>query len=131
MCIRDRLWGIAVQLYTLRSRSNWGIGDFADLCTVIRRAAEHGAAFVGLNPLHALFAANPGHFSPYSPSSRRFLNVLYIAVPEVAEFASCHAARELAGSAEGAAMLKALRDAEQVDYRGVAALKLTALRLLW
>ena len=126
-----RLWGVAVQLYTVRSRNNWGIGDFADLRTVIRRAAGHGAAFVGLNPLHALFAANPGHFSPYSPSSRRFLNVLYIAVPEVDEFATCSAARELAGSPEGAAVLQGLRDAERVDYRGVAALKLEALRLLW
>jgi 4-alpha-glucanotransferase len=126
-----RLWGVAVQLYTLRSRTNWGIGDFADLRSVIRRAAAHGAALVGLNPLHALFAANAGHFSPYSPSSRRFLNVLYIAVPDVEEYATCRAARELVESRDGAARLRGLRDADRVDYRGVAALKLGALRLLW
>jgi 4-alpha-glucanotransferase len=126
-----RLWGVAVQLYTLRSRTNWGIGDFADLRTVIRHAAAHGAAFVGLNPLHALFAANPGHFSPYSPSSRRFLNVLYIAVPEVEEFASCPAARELVASPAGAERLRELQQTDRVDYRGVAALKLEALELLW
>jgi 4-alpha-glucanotransferase len=120
-----------VQLYTLRSRLNWGIGDFADLRTVIRRAAAHGAAFVGLNPLHALFAANPGHFSPYSPSTRRFLNVLYIAVPEVEEYASCPAAQGLVASRAGAARLYELQQADRVDYRGVASLKLEVLRLLW
>jgi 4-alpha-glucanotransferase len=127
----DRLWGIAVQLYTLRSRANWGIGDLADLRTLIRRAAAHGAALVGLNPLHASFTANPGHFSPYSPSSRRFLNVLYIAVPEVEEYASCAAARALVESPDGILRLRRLQDADRVDYRGVAALKLEALTLLW
>jgi 4-alpha-glucanotransferase len=126
-----RVWGVAVQLYTLCSQTNWGIGDFADLRTVIWHAATHGAAFVGLNPLHALFAARPEHFSPYSPSSRRFLNVLYIAVPEVEEYASCPAARALVTSPEGAARLRALQQAELVDYRGVAALKLEALAVLW
>jgi 4-alpha-glucanotransferase len=126
-----RLWGLAVQLYTLRSKSNWGIGDFADLREVVRRAAANGAAFVGLNPLHALFPANPGHFSPYSPSSRHFLNVLYIAVPEVEGFADDAAVRALASAAEFAAELTRLRATEQVDYAGVARAKLPVLRALY
>ena len=81
-----RLWGIAVQLYTLRSRDNWGIGDFNDLRSLIRWVAPHGAGFIGLNPLHALAPADPARASPYSASSRHFLNVLYIAVPLVPEF---------------------------------------------
>src|SRR4051794_11243328 len=47
-----RLWGIAVQLYSVRSKRNWGIGDFRDLRDVIRIAARAGASAVGLNPLH-------------------------------------------------------------------------------
>ena len=126
-----RLWGLAVQLYTLRSRDNWGIGDFNDLKTLIRWVAAHGAGFVGLNPLHALAPADPDRSSPYSASSRHFLNVLYIAVPSVPEFHECAAARERLADASLAQRLDELRGRELVDYRGVAQLKFEILELLY
>jgi 4-alpha-glucanotransferase len=49
-----RMWALAVQLYALRSRRNWGHGDFSDLIELIEVAADLGAAGVGLNPLHSL-----------------------------------------------------------------------------
>jgi 4-alpha-glucanotransferase len=126
-----RLWGVAVQLYTLRSRDNWGIGDFNDLQSLIRWLASHGAGFIGLNPLHALAPADPDRSSPYSASSRHFLNVLYIAVPSVPEFQECAAARERLADAQVAQRLSALRSRELVDYRGVADLKFEILALLY
>ena len=126
-----RLWGMAVQLYTLRSGDNWGIGDFSDLQTLIRWAASHGAGFVGLNPLHALAPADPGRSSPYSASSRHFLNVLYIAVPRVPEFQECAAARERLAEPAIAERLRNLRSGEWVDYQGVADLKFDILALLY
>ncbi|MEO1019235.1 MAG: 4-alpha-glucanotransferase [Pseudomonadota bacterium] len=74
----DRSFGIAAQLYGLRSKRNSAIGDFADLRTAVTGLAEAGADFIGLNPLHALFPAEPGECSPYSPSSRQFLNPVYL-----------------------------------------------------
>src|SRR5690606_39440720 len=65
---------IIVQLYTLRSARNWGIGDFTDLKLLITEAAAAGADMIGLNPLHALRIPVENHCSPYSPSDRRFLN---------------------------------------------------------
>jgi 4-alpha-glucanotransferase len=127
----ERLWGVAVQLYTLRSRDNWGIGDFADLEQVVRYCALHGASFVGLNPLHALFPSDPAHFSPYSPSTRHFLNVLYIAVPRLPEFRECVDAREHAASAEFLAEVDRLRATGNVDYDGVTRLKLPLLRKVY
>lgn len=127
----SRLWGVAVQLYTLRSQTNWGIGDFADLATVVRSCAPLGAAFVGLNPLHALFPANPGHFSPYSPSTRHFLNVLYVAVEQVPEFLECDAARDAVAADGFQHELSRMRATANVDYPAVTRAKLAVLRILY
>ena len=126
-----RLWGVAVQLYTMRSRDNWGIGDFHDLRLMIRWAAARGAGFIGLNPLHALTPSDPSRASPYSASSRHFLNVLYIAVPQVAEFADCRAAQERLLDPGRQLELAALRSREHVDYEGVAQLKFEILDLMY
>jgi 4-alpha-glucanotransferase len=126
-----KLWGIAAQLYTLRSKSNWGVGDFSDLKALIRWAASLGAGFVGLNPLHALAPADPGRSSPYSASSRHFLNVLYIAVPAVPEFQECAAARSRTADEMFANRLLRLREHEHVDYHGVAEMKFEILAMLY
>ncbi len=126
-----RLWGVAVQLYTLRSKANWGIGDFADLEALVRWLAPQGAGFIGLNPLHALAPAAPLQASPYSASNRHFLNVLYIAVPAVPEFAGCEAVQRLVGRRLFKSVLTKLRQADHVDYAGVARVKLEALECLY
>jgi 4-alpha-glucanotransferase len=126
-----RLWGIAVQLYSLRSVGNWGMGDFGDLHELIELTARHGGAIVGLNPLHALFPADPGHISPYSPSNRHFLNVLYICVPQVPEFAACESACSRVASTAFQARLHELRASANVDYQGVAAAKFSVLSLMY
>ncbi len=126
-----RLWGVTVQLYGLRSRRNWGIGDFTDLAALLEFTAAAGGDLVGLNPLHALFPDDPAHISPYSPSHRGFLNVLYIDVEAVPELAECAAAQRHLASADFLARLAALRAAKLVDYPGVAAVKLAILRELF
>lgn len=127
----QRIWGIAVQLYSLRSGRNWGVGDFRDLRELVELAAPMGCGVIGLNPLHALMPANPAHISPYSPSSRLFLNVLYIAVEDIAEYAECAAARERVAQPEFQATLRELRATKNVDYVRAAAAKFEVLRLLY
>jgi (1->4)-alpha-D-glucan 1-alpha-D-glucosylmutase len=126
-----RVWGLTAQLYSLRSQRNWGIGDFTDLKGLVDLLSRVGADILGLNPLHALFPHNPSHASPYSPSSRIFLNLLYLDVEAIAEFAECEAAQERVHSPEFQAQLRALRSGEWVDYAGVAAAKLPILELLY
>jgi 4-alpha-glucanotransferase len=126
-----RVWGIAAQLYALRSPRNWGMGDFRDLRELIRYAAPLGCGIVGLNPLHALMPADPTHISPYSPSNRQFLNVLYICVEEVPDFAECEEARNRVAAADFQAAIQELRSTANVDYVGVAAAKFEILKLLY
>jgi glycogen debranching enzyme GlgX/4-alpha-glucanotransferase len=76
----ERRFGIAAQLYTLRSPGDQGIGDFTTLARLAAEAAKQGASVVGLNPLHALFPNDRGRASPYQPSDRRFLDPIYIDV---------------------------------------------------
>ena len=83
-----RAWGLALQLYSVRSRRSWGVGDLADLCDLVTWAGvEHGAGFVLVNPLHAAEPVSPLEPSPYLPSTRRFANPLYLRVEAIDEFA--------------------------------------------
>jgi 4-alpha-glucanotransferase len=117
----DRAWVIAVQLYSVRSARNWGMGDFTDLESLIRLAHALGADGIGLNPLHALFDDRPADCSPYSPNSRLFLNALYIDVAKIPEFSAD-------GFPEADETTPRLRQSPIVDYVAVAGLKWRALR---
>ncbi|HVB46920.1 MAG TPA: malto-oligosyltrehalose synthase [Burkholderiales bacterium] len=126
-----RVWGPAVQLYALRSERNWGMGDYGDLLRLIEQWAARGAGIVGLNPLHALFPHNPAHTSPYSPSSRLLLNVLYLEVEAIDEFLECEPAQRLVHAPTFQERLARLREAPLVDYPGVAAAKFEVLEQLY
>jgi malto-oligosyltrehalose trehalohydrolase/4-alpha-glucanotransferase len=126
-----RLWGIAAQLYLLRSATDWGIGDFGDLRSLVDLAAARGADVIGLNPLHAMFTDNPEHASPYSPSSRLLLNILNIDVTAVPELLACSDTRELIVSEGFRADLEACRAKHLVDYAKVTTIKLSVLETLF
>jgi 4-alpha-glucanotransferase len=125
------IWGISAQLYLLRSKDDWGIGDFADLTRLVGDAADLGASVIGLNPLHTMFPDNPEHASPYSPASRLYLNILYIDPLKVPEFAGCERCRVLMEGPEFKRRLEACRTTDLVDYTEAAALKLPVLEILF
>ena len=121
----DRVFGIVANLYAVRREGDWGIGDTGALMALAELGARHGAEFVGINPLHALF--NRGtDISPYSPVSRLFRNHIYMDVASLAG---------VANTPEGAALrerleveARALRDASHVDYERVLRIKEQAMR---
>jgi 4-alpha-glucanotransferase len=126
-----RWWGITLQLYSLRSERNWGIGDFGDLASVVEWTGRQlGAAVIGLNPLHALKNTKPYHISPYSPSSRLFVNDLYIDIEQVPEY---HAAAVKARLEEPSfrARIEAVRQDPIVEHDAVMAIKREVLELCY
>jgi 4-alpha-glucanotransferase len=127
----QKQWGIALQLYALRSERNWGIGDFTDLSDTIEYLASVGADFVGLNPIHALYPAMPDSASPYSPSSRRWLNISYIDVTAMPGFADCARTQSLVRAPAFVAQLAQQRSNDYVDYPGVMRLKLPVMTSLY
>ncbi|HUK60894.1 MAG TPA: 4-alpha-glucanotransferase [Stellaceae bacterium] len=126
-----RAWGLSAQLYSLRSERNWGMGDYADLSALAGLVAGKGAATLGLNPLHALYPAEPRHISPYSPSSRLFLNPLYLDVEAMPDLAACEEARAHMAGPEFRATLGHARASDLVDHTAVAAAKQPLFALLY
>jgi glycogen operon protein len=126
-----RLWGVAAQLYSIRSRANWGIGDFTDLYDLMRGAVDRGVDIVGVNPLHALFPDDPERASPYSPSSRVLLNPLYLDVTAIEGFRDVPESRALLEQPEFREKLSSCQAADLVQYSAVAELKLPLLQLLF
>jgi 4-alpha-glucanotransferase len=126
-----RAWGFNLPLYALRSGGNWGVGDFADLREVIRWAGPLGAAFVGVNPLHAPGGRATADPSPYSPSSRIFHNDLYLSLEAAPEMQACRKARELLASPEFQAAKARLAASPLVLYPEVHRLKRRVLELLY
>ena len=108
-----RLWGLGLQLYSLREAGTPGFGDFGALARFAGPAGAAGADAIAISPVHALFAADPGRFSPYAPSSRLFLNGLY-ADPALLGGASASPAPE--------------RPAELIDWTTAWPAKLDRLR---
>lgn len=110
-CLSEgRAWGVTVQLFGVRSARNHGVGDFEDAARLAELLGPLGADFLGINPVHALFLSDASRTSPYFPSSRQFLNPLYIALDRV-EGAPC--VRESAALCAG----------EHIDYAAVAQAK--------
>jgi 4-alpha-glucanotransferase len=115
-------WGWMLQLYALHSAGSWGIGDYADLREFTNKS---GAGVVLVNPVQAITPALPVQRSPYSPSSRRFANPIYLRVTETEEFHRADPATKKA------VLALAPPHADLIDYDAVWTAKLRALELLW
>jgi len=82
----SRVWGYAAQLYSVRSHHSWGLGDLTDLADLCTWSASQGAGYLLTNPLHAAEVAGRMEPSPYLPSSRLFVNPIYIRPELIAEY---------------------------------------------
>lgn len=112
-----KIWGCALQLYSLRSGRNWGVGDFTDLKNFVDVCANVGGDVIGLNPLNVLEHNFPENASPYASVSRLFLNPIYIDIENVPEYQN----GDLSGLEE---KLAEFRNAENINYEEIYPLKI-------
>lgn len=122
---RRQARGIWVNLYSIRSAANWGVGDLGDLRRLVKWAGELGLDFVALNPLHALRNFGP-HVSPYRPVSRLYRNEIYLEMEAVPELEAVWNVYE-----ETRRELEEVRTGSTIDYGGVSRLKRGFLKLLY
>ena len=125
-----RGWGATAHVYGLRSDDDLGIGDFTLLGKAAEACGRLGASFIGLNPLHALVSADRTRISPYSPSSRLFLEPLYIDTSAVANRLGVPWT-EFFNDPHLLALGAQVRNSNLVDYDGVWRLKREILERFW
>jgi 4-alpha-glucanotransferase len=119
-------WGWGLQLYALRSRESWGIGDLEDLRRMSKWSADLGAGVVMVNPLCATAPLLPQQASPYYPSSRLHLNPLYLRVEKIP------GAREaIPGLDSLSEKGRALNNLPLIDRDAIFRLKIAALETIW
>ncbi len=118
-----RVWVLAVQLYGVRSARNWGHGDFTDLAAlleIVAKARRRGRRTQSRCTRCSMTVPRPA--ARYSPSSRLFINPLYIDV-DIGAGLQAAADRELQGrdraAARGASSWTTLR------WRGSSARRCT------
>ena len=124
-------WGLMSQMYSVRSRQSWGLGDLADLADMASWAAEDlHADFVLVNPLHAAEPVAPIEPSPYLPTSRRFVNPIYIRVEDIPEVGYLSSAERqlLEWHADDA---RTLNEKDSIDRDAVWSAKVAALRTVF
>jgi 4-alpha-glucanotransferase len=125
-----RGWGLATQLYSARSKRSWGVGDFADLAELAAVAGARGADYVLVNPLHAADPVPPLEPSPYSPSTRRFFNPLYLRIESIPELAYLKPKKQSLVHSLMKQARKLNKDATRLDRDKVYSAKLAALELI-
>jgi len=114
----QKIWGFAIQLYALRSKHNWGVGDFSDLYEFAKMCKRQGADVIGVNPLNVLSHDNPENASPYSSISRLFLNPVYIDVEKVKGFKKSDVDYK---------KIEEIKQKENIDYKSIYGLKIKVL----
>ncbi|MFL6587502.1 MAG: 4-alpha-glucanotransferase [Luteimonas sp.] len=120
-----RAWGVGLQVYATRAPGDPGVGTATGVADWVPRVAQHGGDAIALSPVHAS-RPHAGHYSPYAPSDRRFLDPVYAAPARVlgaATVARAYADAGLAGR-------EALDAADLIDWAAATDLAQRRLRAL-
>ena len=126
-----RMWGYMTQVYSMRSRRSWALGDIADLTELATWSAGQGADHVLVNPLHAASPVPPMAESPYLPATKRFANALYLRIEDIPEYAYASEQVRTAIQALAEPLRELNTSAELLERDPAWAAKLKALEMLY
>jgi len=127
---QPRAYGFWAHVYALKQAGDYGIGDLGHLAKLVSMAREEGAAFVSVQPFHAL-GNTLQESSPYSPTTRLFRNPIYLDLEAVPEFRKSEAVRNAIRDLETQGEIETLRKASRIDYAAVMDVKRRVLALLF
>lgn len=128
----SRTWGFMTQLYSVRSRLSWGLGDLADLAEIAGWSGRRlDAGFVLVNPLHAAEPTSPMEPSPYLPTTRRFVNPVYLRVEDIREVGYLPATQRAVVEWRAEALRELCASPDPIDRDTVWAAKRAALELVY
>lgn len=114
----DRVAGVLIPLFSLRSNTGWGIGEIGDIPRFAEWLADAGHGLLHLLPVNEV---SPGENSPYSSLSAFALDPVYISPLDMEDFQAAGGEQTL--SAEERSALDGARSAPRVDYDTVRRLK--------
>ena len=119
MSVTDRrLLGILSPLFSIRSSSDWGVGELSDFARLAPLLERGGVKVLMTLPL---LEPSPGQESPYSPVSAFALDPLYVSLDEVEEMQALGGREAL--TAEDRGWLRAARGSVSVRHDLVRPLK--------
>jgi 4-alpha-glucanotransferase len=121
---RGRHAGVIVPTFSLRSASDWGVGEIPDLAGMAAWLETAGHAALHTLPL---VERADGERSPYSALSAFAIDPIHVGIDAVEDFAAAGGRRAL--GADDRAAIARLREARGIDYAGVRAVKARALAL--
>lgn len=114
--------GLLLPLFSIRSHTDWGIGELPDAGRLCGWLADAGFDRLMLLPIGTMTG---GTESPYAAASAMAIDPIYIAVDRLEDFVRAGGTRTL--SAEATTHLAAARSAATVRYDHVRAAKREAL----
>ena len=123
-----KTWGFSINLYSIASRHNWGIGDFGDLVEIVKWVADLKGGFVGINPLHLISNTKIFGTSPYSPITKLYKNFIYLSIEKIPEVSESEEIQAIIRSDSFKRELSKLKGEALIDYEKIASLKEEILR---
>jgi (1->4)-alpha-D-glucan 1-alpha-D-glucosylmutase len=129
--LNQKTWGIHLRLSSLKSKRNWGVGDFTDLKNFVSWAKTKHAGLIELEPLQTIDTVEDWNETQIAFSARTFINPVYIDVEVVPDFVESEDIQRHILAPDFQLELTNLRQEKTVNFVEAKLHKLSALQLCY